>query len=290
MRRFHRLSTILALTLVFMAPGAATAEFLKFRGVHTMEFEDFDVGAVVSATGSGVAIVNGSAGAGHLNTLELTRNFATLNTVFPVTDPVVTAAGAVELRLEGLRFGPDIHGGVFAPISRALQNTAVQLTRSTMPLVGTVRYCIFYAGCNSGALTQTLGGTVNGLVLDGTGVGGLLTIGASGPLRISMLAAPWTLRTVSFSKRTNNLGITFHTARGFAHGPLSLTSSTGTTNGVVQLVTATQITTLGMPGNNDKDGRLAELTLHFTPEPGLLLLLASGGAGIAVLGARRRPR
>lgn len=109
-------------------------------------------------------------------------------------------------------------------------------------------------------------------------------------MRISMLGAPWTIKTASFSRRTINGFITFQTAQGFAHGPASLTSSTALKSGVVQLVTATQTTVFGIPGNSDKNGRISELTLEFTPEPGLLLLLGTGAAGVAVLGRKRGGR
>jgi len=205
------------------------------------------------------------------------------------------AADAWRIRLDGVRIDPALQGGVFGPVSGALQNTALQLTQGTVPVVGMVRYCIFYAGCNSGSLTQTLvDHTINGM-LEASGVGGLFTLGGEGQVRFSMLGAPWTLKTVSYSMRTNNAGITFPTARGFAHGPASLTSSTAVaSSGVVQLVTATQITTLGVgigfPGNADKNGRISRMTLHFTPEPGLLLLLGAGAVGIAVIGRGRTRR
>lgn len=291
MRDVHRMSMLLVFVAALTTGAESNAEWLTFKGTHTMRFGDFGSNVEASATGTGVALVNGSGGLGHLTTLELTRNFATLSTVVPITDPIVTAGGPVEIRLGGVRIDPALQGGVFGPVSGALQNTALQLTRGTVPVVGTVRYCLFYAGCNSGSLTQSLvDHTLNGM-LEASGIGGLFTIGGEGGIRISMLGAPWTLKTVSYSRRTNNGGLTFPTARGFAHGPASLTSSTAVaSSGVVQLVTATQITVVGLPGNQDKKGRISTLSLHFTPEPGLLLLLGAGAVGIAVIGRGRTRR
>jgi len=226
MSGFHRLaSTFPVLALACLVATPATAALWVFEGTHAVELTGFGANLRASASGTGVATINGSAGGAHLQTLEIGQHFATLTTVLPITDPVVTAGGVVEFRLEGMRFAPEIQGGVFAPIAGAVQNTAIQLTRSTMPLAGTLRYCAFYVGCNSGSLTQALGETINGGAI-GTGVGGLVTIGGIGDLRISLLGAPWTPKTVSFTNRTINGGVTLRTARGFAHGPASLTSST----------------------------------------------------------------
>jgi len=285
MRQLHRVSTLLAFALALTIAGAANADKLLFNGVHGIKFSNFG-GVDVTATGTGVAVVNGSGGLGHLTTLQITQNFTTLNSVIPVTDPIVTAGGIVEVRLDGLRMNPQAQGGVFAPISGALQNTALQLTQATMPIAGQVRICLFYAGCNSGSLTQTLSQTSNGVYV-GNGVGGLVTIGGEGAIRISLLGAPWTLKTVSVSNRTNNGAITFLSRKGFAHGPASLTSSTAATSGVVQLVTANQTTVVGVPGNSDKNGQISRLVVHFTPEPGLLLLLGAGAVGMAVIGRGR---
>jgi hypothetical protein len=59
------------------------------------------------------------------------------------------------------------------------------------------------------------------------------------------------------------------------------------TDGVVQLVTANQVTTIGVPGNQDISGQITLHRLHFIPEPGLLLLLGSGAAGMLLLGFAR---
>jgi hypothetical protein len=240
-----------------------------------------------TVTGTGVATTNGSSSALHLSTLQLSKHFATLNTIIPVTDPIVTAGGIVEVRLTSLRIDPQAQGGIFAPISGALQNTANQLTANTMPLAGFVRICLFYAGCNSGSLDQQLTQTNGTGPRTGNGIGGLITIGGSGNIRISILGAPWTVKTATVSNRTDNALLTLFTQKGFAHGPASLTSSTAQASGVVQLVSANQTTVVGVPGNSDLSGQIAIVRLHFVPEPGLLLLLGSGALGMALLGRQR---
>jgi hypothetical protein len=61
-------------------------------------------------------------------------------------------------------------------------------------------------------------------------------------------------------------------------------------SGVVQLVTANQTTVVGVPGNNDLQGQIMITRLHFVPEPGLLLLLGAGAAGLALAGRSRMKR
>ena len=289
----HRSRFVVALVAMLALAGAASAEKLIFHGSHSLLFSNLGK-IVVSATGTGIATVNGSAGLGHLNTLQLTTRFASINSVIPVTDPIVTAGGIVEVRLTNVRIFPGTfpngQGGVFAPISGALQNTTLILTQNTVPSAGSVRICLFVPGCTGAVLNQTLTQTVNGTAFTGNGVGGVLTIGAFGGIRISILGAPWTVKTVSMSNRTDNGGITTFVKNGFAHGPMSLTSSTALTSGVIQLVTANQTTTTGVPGNSDKSGNVGQLTLHFIPEPGILLLLGSGALGMLLLGSRRLKR
>ena len=77
-------------------------------------------------------------------------------------------------------------------------------------------------------------------------------------------------------------------AVGFAHGPTSGTSTAGT-GGVVQVVTPTLIVT-NLMKPNQRIGLPISMALEFVPEPGLMLLLASGVAGLALLGRRRMNR
>jgi hypothetical protein len=197
----------------------------------------------------------------------------------------VTATLA-SVRITSARLRPDLQGNVLAPVSGVLQSTVSQLSQNTVPFTGNVRICLFYAGCNSGHIDLVLGATTLEGQRIGPGVGGIVAA-SSGSIRISLQAAPWTVRTVSVSNRTVNSAITMFTLAGFAHGPSSLTSSAATPGGVVQFVTANQVTTTGIPGNNDITGQIIFHRLHFIPEPGLLLLLGSGALGMAALGRRR---
>lgn len=278
------------LLVLFAAPGALASTW-TFDGRVVLQFSN--LGRVrVLATGTGVAIVNGSGTGTHLNTLSIAEATGTLNTVVPVTDPIVTAGGIVEVRLTSVMgFDGALQGGqggIFGPVSGAIQNTAAQLTMNTAAVVGSVRICLFYAGCNSGSLDQDLDQTNGTGMHIGGGVGGLITLGGSGAIRISILGAPWTVKTVTVSNRTDNANITYFVRNGFAHGPASLTSSTVAASGVLQLVVASQTTTVGVPGNADLSGNISSNRIHFVPEPGMLLLLGAGAAGMVLLGGRNR--
>ncbi|MGH0029505.1 MAG: PEP-CTERM sorting domain-containing protein, partial [Myxococcota bacterium] len=103
---------------------------------------------------------------------------------------------------------------------------------------------------------------------------------------ISVIGAPYTVKTVSAVNRTANAGFQVFQESGFAHGPLSTTSSTAQASGVLQMVTANHITVVG-PGDGDLSGTVSRLLVHFIPEPGLLLLFGSGAVGMALLGRKR---
>jgi len=275
-------------TLALLAAGgAARAEKLAYYGTHTLEFSNLGH-LSVSVTGTGVADVVRSPG-GHLTTLQLTQHFpgGRMNTVIPVTDPAVQAL-IPSVHITSLRINPQVQGGIFAPISGAVGTSPTQLTQATMPLTGTIRICLFYAGCNSGAITQVLGQQTTSGAYTGVGVGGTSTIssGGTGSIRMTVQGAPWTVGTVSVSNVTSMGATTILTAMGFAHGPLSNTSTTALPGGVLQLVTASQVSTQGIPGG-DLSGQINTLRLEFIPEPGLVLLLSSGAAGMALLGRKR---
>jgi hypothetical protein len=74
---------------------------------------------------------------------------------------------------------------------------------------------------------------------------------------------------------------------GFAHGPASGTTSTAQPGGVLQLVTPNQVRTNLALGSSRKVAILGELLARFIPEPGLLVLLGSGVAGLLLLGRSR---
>ena len=133
-------------------------------------------------------------------------------------------------------------------------------------------------GCNAGPLINlTVPLTVNGT--RGVGLGGA-PIAITRPLgiRLSVEGNPWTAGTAMLGTVT---------IMGFVHGPASGGAATaGQASGVVQLVTPTMLST--SIANIAAIPSFGILNLHFVPEPGTFLLLASGVVGLAVAGLRRR--
>ena len=286
-----RKAILLGVLTLFVA-GSASAKIMDTFTRISLQFTNL-ARAQATDTGIGVTTLNSSGSGAHLNTLSLgngTLPGLSLNTVLPVTDPVVSNGGIVSVRLTRVRggtvAGPQNNIGVLAPISGAVQSTTTPAGGlGTVPSTGMVRICLLAVGCATN-LPLDAGKTING-VAQGGGVGGILTIGQLGTIRISILGAPYTVKTVTAFNRTNMGAIQTFTEKGFAHGPLSNTSSTGQTSGVLQVVTTNHTSTVGVPGNSDISGQFSRILVHFIPEPGLLLLLGSGAAALALFGHKR---
>jgi hypothetical protein len=282
----------LVLTLV----GTAGAATLEWSGTFQTTIGDFPKDSWVG-TGTGVATVNGTAGGQHLNTLVLPGGGIIQSGTAPQTDP--ENATLITLRIDpnqplilprgtiGSALSP-ISGG---PISAVLTGAGLQ------PNNARFQQCILFPGCASYLpIPVTKNGTT------GAGVGGTITVNTFSPgpgLKLSVVGAPWTIGVVSHTNVPNRITLTVagvitnrftisttRTAQGFVHGPVSLTSSTAKGSGVVQIVTPTAVTTSLAPPNNFLPV-FGIIRLHFIPEPGLILLLGSGIAGLVVLGRHR---
>ena len=160
-----------------------------------------------------------------------------------------------------------------------------------VPVRGLVKLCLFSTVCNSFAAINLTTTSANNTI--GIGIGGLLTVTILGGFaRLSIEGQPWQLKTgtvIDHITTPQNQLQTFIdiTFKGFAHGPNSLTTSTADVGGVVQLVSPTQVRTDLPNGSNQKVGAGQTLFIRFIPEPGMLLLIGSGVAGLALLGRRR---
>jgi len=309
----RRLATALLTAASLLAAAGAPAGQLDFEGTLTTTAGSLPP---MATTGGGVATVNGSSGPipAHLATLRLKASRGNLTGTHTrvVTDPEVAGNGIAAIVVEaGLRTG------TLAPISGALSVPGA-LAQNALPLGGIAKICLLSTVCTdylplaltqpttNGARYQVNTATANQLTSEGlkgkklaipgtgvrgVGIGGLLTAGGDGALRISLEAAPWTLQTAAAIDETdaNTGSAAFHavTRMGFAHGPASGSTSTAQPGGVVQLVTPSQVRTNLAVGSDRKIAVLGELLVRFVPEPGLLVLLASGVAGLLLLGRSR---
>ncbi len=114
-----------------------------------------------------------------------------------------------------------------------------------------------------------------------------MTAGGVGNIRVSLINAPWQLSQATLFNQTDNGAFITRMHQGFLHGPESNTSSTAKISGVIQLITPIQVVTSGISGESDKLSLFTTLTIHFVPEPGVMLLLGSGVVGLVMLGQRR---
>ena len=121
--------------------------------------------------------------------------------------------------------------------------------------------------------------------LTGVGVGGMLTVGNVGPIRISVDAAPWTVGTASVSLPTPSGDVIDFATQGWVHGPASFAGSTALTGGEVSVVTPIQVTA-GLEGQRLTS--IVRLQVRFVPEPVRWVLIVTGVVGLALLGSSRR--
>lgn len=257
----------LGLSLLLLASSPSTVSAKKMRWEGTMQF---DLGAYspVIFAGSGVATINGSGGGAQLESLRIDGGISGSDTI-PVTDPNVSVS------IRSLRLSPQLGTGTLGPFWPVEPWPATQLSRNTIPVRGDLRMCTLYPGCRTGStirLSRHSGA-------EAVGVGGTMTAGGYGPLRISIEAAPWTVYSTTLFVHTENSGTVAWSRSGWIHGPSSSSSSAATTSGALQLVTPLLLrsnTGMYLPG-------FASLTLRFVPEPGFLLLIAVGLTGLICL-------
>jgi hypothetical protein len=262
------LGSALVACLAIGAAGSARAATLDFTGTLTLQMPGSLPAFVVP--GAGTAQVSDDGNAHLLSFLLPGGTFGPITTTLPVTTAEVVS---VRLSLAGNL------SGSFGAISGGPPGGG------PMGLQGLAKICLPF-GLNCSAyvpfpLTPTTGGA-------GFGIGGTRTV--TGAVDLTLQNAPWTIGQPTMTLHTAASTISVPTLPGgFAHGPASLASSTAQPSGAVQLVTVSKVFT-SLTGAFPEGPLIGVLTLHFVPEPGTVLLLGSGVAGLAVLGRRKLKR
>ena len=261
--RSLRLRTCAALAACLVVTAAAGAETLAFEGT-------FSVGGLGGpapvGTAVGVATVNGSAGGlgGHLTSLQVPGGlFTAMSTSTPITASPPFTKLVVSI----------------TPGAGTFTGAGTNPMTGVLPVPGNVMVCLLF---NCG-IAVNIPFTENGT--RGVGIGGTVMAPGIGTSTISIMGVPWVDAPVAI---TNTSGV--FTSQGFAHGPLSFTSTTAQTGGVIQLVTPVAVT-FNLTGQPPLVLPLfGALNVRFLPEPGAFVPLAAGAAGVALLGRRKLRR
>jgi hypothetical protein len=268
------LASTITLLFTILFAGSASAALVDWHGTlesklaAARRFEQS--GAHMGLRGSGVATVNGSGG-GVFHTLRL-KGGITGSDYNPVTDP--DTSGTIPV----IGASGTLGTGTLSD----LQNPP--LSNNILTIKGFSRICLFTPACSNTSPRLDIPYVVD--ASNAIGIGGLLTAGGNGSIRISLEAGPWTIGSGAAVNQTQKGGFKTVTATGFSHGAGSGAVSTAGT-GVIQLISPMQATTINAGANNELQSLFSILTLHFVPEPGFLLLLGAGVVGLGILGRNR---
>ena len=244
----RKLLGVLAAGFIAMGvAGQANAVVLGFTGGLAVQIATLDP---VVIPGGGSAVVNGSGPGGHLTSLAVPASqFGISGFVLPVTDPTAFPIAGVQVTAaNGAGSFVGSGGAGFGGV---------------MPIVGAAKVCLF-GSCSAAVSNLSVPLTV-------VGQGGVALV--TGAVNLTVIGAPWTTGTAA-------VGTAFT-----AMGGVSPLSNTGAPSGVVTLVTPTFIST--NIGASAVLPAFGILNLHFVPEPGTLMLLGSGIAGLVAFGRSR---
>jgi hypothetical protein len=202
----------------------------------------------VQLPGSGTVTINGSSSGGHISSLGLPASaFKITGFVLPVTDPAAAPIKGLQVTAANAAATFDNSGG---PLG------------GQMAIQGANKVCLF--GPCSAAVANI------SVPLSVAGVGGSAVVTAA--VNLTVIGAPWTTGTVSIGTIT-------------AMGGAAPASETGAASGTVSLVTPVFVST--NIGPSAVVPVFAFLNMHFVPEPGTLVLLGAGIAGLVSYGRTR---
>jgi hypothetical protein len=247
---------LVALATLLLA-GSVHAATLPYGGVLS-----FGLATLPGAQGFGGGLY---VGPGHITSIAFgAGQFGPINVSLPVTNNAtiqsvrISNLGNLSAAFAGLSAGPPA-GGI-------------------MGLSGMAKICLIFAACPYAQVPVPLTPSA----ATGMGIGGTQAI--AGGVSITLQHAGWTVGQPTMTIHTPFSTVSTPTLPGGVQAPFS---ATATPSGVLQLVTVTKVYT-NLADAFPELPVYAILTLHFVPEPGTLLLLGSGVAGLAILGRKRR--
>lgn len=260
--------------LTVVVSGRAVAELLQFEGRILASLPG--LGELEVASGLGVAEINGL----QLESVEIISASIAGSLGVPVTDPT-------SFPLTSIRISASIRSGRLGidPFAPPFGEPAI--TSNSIAMQGEIRICLLVPTlppCVGGfGIPLTKG---NGSV--GVGIGGLLTVGGAGALRISLYGAPFTLNTASVTGATANGAVVTIFSAGSIGGPSLFTSTAGQPGGLLSVVTPFRTVTGEGGGSNRLIPGFFRFEIVFLPEPRVGLLLAVGGSALLTLGRAGR--
>ena len=222
----------------------AEAGTIDFSGALSIEV----AGHEVTVAGTGVATTTGDP---HLDTLQVPAS--PFNAVGVSVSFTGTEARGILLTA---------HNGAGSFIG----GTGMGALGGTMPLSGVAKVCLF-APCNAAPPANLE------VPLSVVGSGGVTFVASPTVPPVTVSGAPWTVETATVGAQS---------IHGFHHGAASLTSSTAEASGSLRLVTPVVVSTTDVLA--PVVPVFGILDLHFVPEPGTLLLIVGGIAGLLMFG------
>jgi hypothetical protein len=292
-------TTLLATGLAFGLVGQASASTIDLVGSITVGFGS--VPPVTGTTSGWVSISTPVGSPEHIAGMWTTAGlFALSGGLVPITDPSVSAnlkAAIINLTGSSGQFAENSSSqGGWGGVQGSTGITELCLLADPNVTDPGNPFCplpLFIPSQQHQATSVIAGAGLPGA--------GQIVASASVPFNISVSVKgdAWYQREIILASGAYNAsrthtanepgyGITAFTvnAQGFIHGPASLTaSSTGVASGVMQLITPLEIM-VSLGGSTFVPG-FSILKIHFVPEPGTLLLIGSGIAGVVLLGRKR---
>ena len=276
----RKLLLSLAFVGLLFAPAQAFGAAATFTGTLTVVISDL---ATLTATGSGTGSTGGAGGTATIPGGVFTLKFGT-----PVIPPLANLFPGLVVGATGLtgQFIVPVPTAVPAAANGALSWGGVT---GTTGIAGSAYLAGFWGGVGGANCMVGCSAALSvPIPLGVVGSGGTVTFQA-GPISASVIGNPYQLGGLTLT------GGLLNTASGTIPNPVSIIASgvdgrsagaAPSSGGNLTIVSPVAIK-LGALGNLPAISILS-LDFHVIPEPGTLLLLGSGIAGLAMLGRRAR--